>query len=258
MEAAFGIADEPPEGERGGRGSSPRRWLAPLGVFVGAAGFGAGLTCTYLAMRDLMVSSGGSCASGGPYQVAAGHECGSEAGLLIAGIFALLIFGAVFAGATSAGGEGGWGSSSMDAGFLMWAALFGALGFNFLSLGFDPPESMSGAGGWIVAGVIFELMALGGVVPLVWSAREWLARGGAPEEPLFRGPQVRAKVNEGLVYEGVAGIAYTARDASGREVVAPSGTRGVGADAGESAPPVPPASPLPKRLNIPRRDWRAP
>lgn len=244
MEAAFGIAGEPPEGERPG-GGSPRRWLAPLGVFVGAAGFAASLTCTYLAMRDLMVNSGGSCASGGPYAVAAGHECGSEATLLFVGIVALLIFGAVFAGATSAGGGPG---SGMDAGFLMWAALFGALGFNFLQLGFNPPESMSGAGGWIVAGVVFELMALGGVVPLVWSAREWIARGGAPEEPLFRGPQVRAKVNESLVYEGVPGIAYTARPAEPGEVAAPS-------------PPVEESqasSPLPKRLNIPRRDWRAP
>ena len=129
MEAAFGIAGEPPEGEPGGQASSPRRWLAPFGVFVGAAGFAASLTCTYLAMRDLMVNSGGSCASGGPYAVAAGHECGSEATLLFVGIVALLIFGAVFAGATSAGGGPG---SGMDAGFLMWAALFGALGFNFL------------------------------------------------------------------------------------------------------------------------------
>ncbi len=250
MEAAFGIVGEPPEGERGGRGMSPRRWLAPLGVFVGAAGFAAGLTCAYLGMRDLMINSGGSCASGGPYQVAAGHQCGSGAGLLFAGILGLLIFGAVFAGATSAGGGPG---SGMDASFLMWAALFGALGWNFLSLGLNPPEHMTGAGGWIVAGGVFELMALGGVVPLVWSAREWLARGGAPEGPLFRGPQVRANVNEGLVYEGVPGIAYTARDATGREVVAPSGTRG--AEAATAATPEPP---LPKRLNIPRRDWRAP
>ena len=71
---------------------------------------------------------------------------------------------------------------------------------------------MSGAGGWIVAGVVFELMALGGVVPLVWSVREMVQRGGAPEEPLFRGPIVRAKVNEGVVYEGVPGI--TARPAA--------------------------------------------
>ncbi|HEU4702221.1 MAG TPA: hypothetical protein VFS37_07025 [Conexibacter sp.] len=184
--------------------------LTPLGVLVGAAGFAAGLTCAYLAMRDLMVEKGGTCASGGPYAVAAGHECGSEATLLILGIVALLVFGGLFAAATSAGGGPG---SGMDAGFLMWAALFGALGVNFLQLGFDPPENMSGAGGWIVSGVVFELMALGGVVPLIWSAREWVARGGAPEEPLFRDPIVRAKVNEGLVYEGVPGIAYTARPA---------------------------------------------
>jgi hypothetical protein len=246
MEAAFGIVEEQRDGERPGGGSS-RRWLAPLGVLAGAAGFAAGLTCTYLAMRDLMVESGGACASGGPYQVAAGHACGSEAGLLIAGIVALLIFGAVFAAATSAGGGPG---SGMDASFLMWAALFGALGFNFLSLGFDPPESMSGAGGWIVAGVIFELMALGGVVPLVWSAREWLARGGATEQPLFRGPQVRAKANEGLVYEGVPGIAYTARPAAEGEFAS-------------AAPPTgelddPSRAHLPKRLTIPTRDWRAP
>ncbi|HKG02908.1 MAG TPA: hypothetical protein VKB03_06990 [Conexibacter sp.] len=245
MEAAFGIVGEPPSQEPGGRGASPRRWIASLGVFVGAAGFAAGLTCTYLAMRDLMINSGGSCASGGPYAVAAGHECGSEAGLLIAGIFGLLIFGGVFAAATSAGGAPG---SGMDAGFLMWAALFGALGFNFLQLGFNPPENVSGAGGWIVAGVIFELMALGGVVPLVWSAREWRARGGAPEAPLFRGPQVRAKVNEGLVYEGVPGIAYSARRAEPGEVAAPPPPT----DESQAS------SQLPKRLNIPRREWRAP
>ena len=193
------------------------RRLAPLGVLVGAAGFAAALTCAYLAMRDLMVSSGGSCASGGPYAVAAGHECGSEATLLIVGIVALLLFGAVYAGATAAGGGPG---SGMDASLLLWAALFGALGVNFLTLGFDPPAGQGGAGGWIAAGIVFELMALGGLVPLTWSAREWLARGGAPEEPLFRGPQVRAKVNEGLVYEGVPGIAWTARPADGPQEAA--------------------------------------
>jgi hypothetical protein len=199
------------------------RRLAPLGVLAGAAGVAAGLTCAYLAMRDLMVEQGGTCASGGPYAVAAGHECGSEATLLILGIVALLIFGGVFAAATGAGGGPG---SGMDAAFLMWAALFGALGVNFLQLGFDPPQTMHGAGGWIVSGIVFELMALGGVVPLVWSAREWVARGGAPEEPLFRDPIVRAKVNEGLVYEGVPGIAYMARPAGEASPAEPRGASG--------------------------------
>ena len=223
MEATYGIAGIPGGDERPDRPRGLRR-LAPLGVFVGAAGFAAGLTCTYLAMRDLMVEAGGTCASGGPYAVAAGHECGSEAVLLILGIVALLFFGGLFAAATAAGGGPG---SGMDAAFLMWAALFGALGFNFLQLGFDPPPTVSGAGGWIAAGVVFELMALGGLVPLIWSVRELIRRGGAPEEPLFRGPVVRANVPP--------------------QATTPS-------------PPSdpPPSAPLPKRLNIPRRDWRAP
>ncbi len=222
METTFGIAGVPggePQRER------PRglRRLPPLGVFAGAAGFAAGLTCVYLAMRDLMVESGGSCASGGPYAVAAGHECGSEATLIVVGIVALLFFGGLFAAATAAGGGPG---SGMDAAFLMWAALFGALGFNFLQLGFDPPPSMDGAGGWIVSGIVFELMALGGLVPLAWSVREMVQRGGASEEPLFRGPIVRANVP---------------------------------APTASAAPPEPsPTAPLPKSLNIPRRDWRAP
>ena len=197
------------------------RRLAPLGVFAGAAGFAAGLTCAYLAMRDLMVEAGGTCASGGPYAIAAGHECGSEAALLAGGIVALLVFGGRFAAATSAGGGAG---SGMDAAFLMWAALFGALGFNFLQLGLDPPDTVSGGGGWIVSGIVFELMALGGLVPLAWSARELIQRGGAPEGPLFEGPVVRA-------------------------AAAPVVPR--------SEPPAPPA-PLPRSLNIPQRDWRAP
>lgn len=222
METTYGIAGVPGGEERPERPRGLRR-LAPLGTFVGAAGFAAGLTAAYLAMRDLMIEAGGTCASGGPYAIAAGHECGSEAGLLIAGIVALLVFGGLFAGATAAGGGPG---SGMDAAFLMWAALFGALGFNFLQLGFDPPPTVSGAGGWIVAGIVFELMALGGLVPLAWSVRELIQRGGAAEAPLFDGPLVRANAT-----------------------AAPP-------DPPSTAPP--PGAPLPKRLNLPSRDWRAP
>lgn len=245
METTYGIAGIPSGEDDRPRG--PRR-LAPLGVFLGAAGFAAGLTCAYLAMRDLMVESGGACASGGPYAIAAGHECGSEAGLLIAGILALLFFGGLFAAATAAGGGPG---SGMDAAFLMWAALFGALGVNFLTLGFDPPPSVSGAGGWIVAGVVFELMALGGLLPLAWSVRELIQRGGAPEEPLFSGPLVRAKVNEGVVYEGVPGLTARPQTPAG-------GGEPPAATTPLTDPKPPPTAPLPKRLNIPPRDWRAP
>jgi hypothetical protein len=213
-----------------------------------------------MAMRALMRQTGGFCASGGPYQIAAGHQCSSGqtallfggifAALLFGGIFAMLIFGGLYAGATGAGGGPG---SGMDAGFLMWTALFGSLGFNFLSLAIDPPSGQQGAGGWIISGVVFELMALGGLVPLIWSAREWVMRGGAPEPPLFKGPAVRAAVNENVVYEGVPGIACRTYDTSGGEQGASSARAGGQAPAPSSAEQ--PAPPLPKRLNIPRRDW---
>lgn len=223
METSYGIAGIPGGDKRPGRPRGLRR-LVPLGVFVGAAGFSAGLTCVYLAMRDLMVEAGGTCASGGPYAIASGHECGSEAVLMVAGIVALLAFGGLFAASTAASGGVG---SGMDAAFLMWTALFGALGFNFLQLGFDPPPSVDGGGGWIVAGVAFVLMALGGLLPLIWSVRELIQRRGAPEQPMFQGPIVRANAP------------------------APDARPTLPADP-------PPSAPLPKRLNIPQRDWRSP
>ena len=51
--------------------------LALLAVAFSAAGFTAALTCVYRGMRDLMVSSGGFCASGGPYQINPDQVCSS-------------------------------------------------------------------------------------------------------------------------------------------------------------------------------------
>lgn len=233
LESEIGLGDDSlahPVAPVRARGSRARR-LPSLGVLVGGAGFAAGLTCVYMAMRHLMVTSDGYCASGGPYQIASGHQCGGgEVGLLLGGILGALVFGGLFSATTSAGAGPG---SGMDAGFLMWTALFGTLGFNFLSLGSDPPKGVSGSGGWVVTGVVFELMALGGLIPLFWSAREWVARGGAPEPPMFAEPLVRAKVSE-------AGY-DTATNVPGRPAsnVRPAGTEQ-------------PASTLPKSLNLPR------
>lgn len=167
--------------------------LAPLGVLVGAAGFAAGVTCAYLAVRDLMLQAGGACASGGPYAIAAGRECGGEVQLLFAGVVGALVLGVLFASSTAAFGGA---AAGMDAAFLMWAAGFGALAVNFLTLGIDPPATVSGGGTWIGVGVVFALMALGGAVPLWWSLRELIARRGAPEGSLFDAPIVRANVGE--------------------------------------------------------------
>jgi len=171
------------------RGGNP---VALLGVFIGAVGFAASLTAVYRGMRDLMSTAGGFCASGGPYEIAAGHQCtGSETGLLMGGIFAMLLFGGILLGATS-----WWGHDSiMGLGLFMWAALFGALGWNFIDLGLNPPPHTSGAAGWIICGVVFWLMALGGLIPGIWSLRDTFKDEKHPEQAGFTPPLVRANVN---------------------------------------------------------------
>ncbi|MBI4897758.1 MAG: hypothetical protein HY827_05265 [Actinobacteria bacterium] len=172
------------EPSRGGRGGS----LPLVLVLIGAVGFSASLTAVYSGMRDLMYS-GGACASGGPYAIQ--NECtGGQVSLLVGGIFAMLIFGGILAAASSRYG----GASFLGAGLLMWATLFGALGFNFMQLGFNPPAHMSGASGWIISGVVFWLMALGGLIPGLTEVKSFLARGDSPEPSMFKAPLVRAKV----------------------------------------------------------------
>lgn len=156
-------------------------------MLVGAAGFSLGLTALYRGMRSVMIEAGGFCASGGPYEIA--NECsGGQITLTFVGVFVMIGFGLMFAGASNAAG-----GSGMGAAFLMWAALFGSLGFNFLQLGFDPPDGSGLAWGWIVPGVVFELMALGGLIPAIQMVREWAQRGGEPEE-IFKPPLVRAQI----------------------------------------------------------------
>lgn len=199
--------------------SPPIRPLAAVGVLLGAAGFAASLTCVYRGMRSVMIEAGGFCAQGGPYEIA--NECSNaQAMLLMLGILAMLVFGGLLLGATSR-----MGNSAMGAGFLMWGALFLALGWNFLQLGFDPPENMGSAWGWIISGIVFILMALGGLIPAAQMVREWFKRGGEPEE-LFKGAVVKANV-----------------PAPGYVAAQP---------ASPTQAPAQPAAPIPKRLNIPK------
>ncbi len=165
--------------------------VALIGVFIGAAGFAASLTAVYEGMRSVMIDNGGFCASGGPYEIAAGHQCDNGAAtLLFGGIFAMLLCGGLLLGAT-----GWWGGGSiMGVGLFMWAALFGALGFNFLQLGFDPPAHMNGTG-WVICGVIFELMALGGLIPGIMAFADSAKDEADPSRTTFAAPIVRANVN---------------------------------------------------------------
>lgn len=168
---------------------SPRRSLGIAAAGVAAAGYIAFLTCIYTGMRDVMRTSGGFCANGGPYVIA--HQCSSgDVRLVVFGILGILVCGAVFAAAT------GWlDGSVLGSGLAMWTALFGALGWNFIDLGLSPPHGMHGSGGWIVSGVVFWLMALGGLAGALALLAGWIRRGGRPEEPEFAvTPLVRANV----------------------------------------------------------------
>jgi hypothetical protein len=153
-----------------------------LGVpltLVGTGGFTAALASLYIGMRHVMRTSGGYCASGGPYVIA--HQCSSsDVKLILFGIFGMLLAaGVVMVGLGLLRGP------LLAAALLMWTGLFGALGWNFLSLGFSPPPNMGGSGAWIACGVVFELMALGGLIPalmvLVSGLRDRAASGPGPQ-----------------------------------------------------------------------------
>ena len=160
-------------------------------VAVGDLGAVLAIASLYKGMRDVMVSNAGFCASGGPYAIAAGHQCSSsDVTYVMAGIFGLLLFGAVGLIATA------WlDGPATGTGLALWGLLFGALGWNFLDLGFNPPNHGSGAG-WLVCGFLFWAMALGGLLPAVGMALGWLRRGGKPEPPTGGqlAPLVRAAV----------------------------------------------------------------
>jgi hypothetical protein len=164
-----------------------------VATFIGAAGFAACLTGVYMAMRDLMINSGGACASGGPYQINPEQVCSTgQTALLMGGI----VGGLVFSGILVYGSEKLTGSY-LGVGLLLWAALFGALGWNFIELGLNPPESLaSGATGWIICGVVFWLMALPGLLIGLKNVADYFKAAANPEEakPIFDAPIVRANV----------------------------------------------------------------
>lgn len=168
--------------------------LALVAVFISAAGFAACLTGVYLAMRDLMINQGGACASGGPYAINPDQVCsGGQVALLMGGVFLGLVFAGVLIAAS-----GRWGGNAMaGVGLLLWAALFGALGYNFIELGINPPEKMGGTAGWIISGVVFWLMALGGLIPGLMAIAGYFRSADMPveEQSAFNRPIVRANVS---------------------------------------------------------------
>jgi hypothetical protein len=130
--------------------------------------YGAGLvilaaaaTSVFLAMRDVM-EIGGSCASGGPYEIATPCPDGT-APLMIGGIFGWFI-GAGLTGVAGSQLPGRYGGLAL----LGWPALFLSLGWNFLEFGFDPANGGGTDGSLVFCGVLFFLM---GGVPLLFGLK---------------------------------------------------------------------------------------
>ena len=128
--------------------------LNALGIalaLLSAAGLTGAITVLYHGMGTIMETSGAFVASGGPYEIAS--PAPGWAWIVPVSVWAMLLFGGV--GMFAAGR--GWGESPILFG---WVGLFLALGWNFLRLGFNPPEFMESTWGWIVLGVLFWVMAL--------------------------------------------------------------------------------------------------
>lgn len=128
-----------------------------LATWLGAAFFAALLAATvvvtYRSMR-LVMDIGGSCASGGPYEIA--ETCPTGAVPLITAAFPV--------GFLAAGGFAAFawklGRGTVGLLLLAWPALFVSLGWNFLEYAFDPPGGGGLVGGWLFCGIVFWLMGL--------------------------------------------------------------------------------------------------
>jgi hypothetical protein len=101
----------------------------------------------FLSMRAVM-GVGGVCASGGPYEIAT--PCPDGAWLMAVAIPLMIITAMIGSGIAV-------GLSAPNLLLPMWGLLFGSLGWNFLEFGIFHDEVVVG---WIVCGVLFELMAL--------------------------------------------------------------------------------------------------
>lgn len=130
---------------------APISTVGSIVALLASTGVAASITLLYRGMGTIMETSGAFVASGGPYEIVS--PAPSWVWLVPVSIWTMLIFG----GLALYGTKKGWGESPLLYG---WMGLFLSLGWNFLRLGFNPPEFMQSTWGWIVSGVVFWVMAL--------------------------------------------------------------------------------------------------
>jgi len=152
--------------------------IAVLSVCLLIAGLA--VAWIYVPMREVL-SIGGSCASGGPYEIAT--PCPQSATIFLT-VAVPLWFVGVFIGTFAAATI-----SAPNPIMPGWALLFGALGWNFMDFAFHGDPSGRLVASWLVCGIVFWLMALPAVVIFV---------GGR-----FFGRQVTDNPGSGLTWVGV-------------------------------------------------------
>jgi hypothetical protein len=184
-----------------------RRLIGAACIIVGAAGVIACVLAASAGMRDVMRTDGGFCASGGPYVVAS--QCSSaDMRLLLLGILGGLVATAIMVAGSAVFGRGS------SAGLVAWVALFGLLGWNFIDEVVHPTGGQ-GSGGWLISGVVFWLLAVGGLVPMVAGLVGDLRTAGRPDpiaaslQPLVRAQFMPAGwgAQAGSAAEGIADAA---------------------------------------------------
>lgn len=155
-----------------------RSSYGPLDVglyLLGVAGLAACLTLLFLGMRAVM-DVGGYCAEGGPYVIET--QCPDGVDVLLP----LAIFGGLGSVALVSWKGAVIGRVYAGLVLLAWPALFISLGWNFLEYAIWPPGPDGGiVWGWLIPGVIFEVM---GAVPLFGilpSRRMLVDTSGSPQ-----------------------------------------------------------------------------
>ena len=177
--------------------------LKATNTVIGVAAVVACLTVLFYCMRAVM-EIGGSCASGGPYEIA--RPCPKGVGWMTPV--------SIFVGLAALGWMIAWnhGLSGPKWALLAWPALFLTLGYNFWDYGLDAPGEQGAVAGWIVCGVLFGLM---GGLPLLalksrtlrrvtfWSRRVRYRRGTDCRQTDGANPDRRSEADLPTTFDAV-------------------------------------------------------
>ncbi|MEA2633057.1 MAG: hypothetical protein QOE66_3276 [Chloroflexota bacterium] len=185
--------------DEGDTASGPSSRTALL-YLVGIAGLAFSIALMFIEMRAVL-DVGGSCADGGPYVSA--QPCPDGTWLMFLAIFGGFGWGAL---AFWAGASIGGRYASVP--FLAWPALFCTLGFNFLQYGVAPPGGGGVELGFLIPGILFELI---GGIPLVLGLK--FGTSAVVGNERMRSAQLAAGLRPGdITYPSVSDVLARATD----------------------------------------------